>query len=207
MLMVARELFVCKCATNVQAPQGMENKLEWVRGGPEHLALLDPEAHHPQQVEDLRARLKRGEYWVLGLEGRRVVSYTWLHTNEIIDFPYLPGCTFRVAGDVGYGYDAWTQPSDRGRGLRREGFVAELRALAQMGKRWEASFFVKDQIDGARRSLATVGIEVVPLWRVRLGSNRNLAIERIAQGDDSALPIYGAERDQLMPRERSSFSS
>jgi hypothetical protein len=190
--MVAREVFVCKCATDVvlPAPAADDVNVRWLRGREEHLALLSPEDHRPHQLADLRARLRRGEHWLLGLEDDRVVSYTWLHTRDVIDFPYLPGCTFRVAADVGYGYDAWTPPLLRGRGLRRRGFLEELHVLGRLGMRWEASFFVKDQLEGARRSLGSVGIEIVPLWRVHLDRDKTLAIERIAEGDDSVVPLH-----------------
>jgi len=191
-LLISRELYVCKCSTKVDLPAAGadgEAGVHWLRGTEEHLALVSAEDHRPEQIDELRRRLDRGEYWVLGLEGTRVVSYTWLHTRDVIDFPYLPGCTFRVAADVGYGYDAWTPPAERGRGLRRRGFLEELHVLAGMGMRWEASFFVKDQIEGATRSLASVGIDVVRLWRVQLHRDKGLVFERLAEGDDSTAPL------------------
>jgi hypothetical protein len=55
---------------------------------------------------------------------------------------------------------------------------------------WEASFFVKHQIEGAKRSLARVGIEIVPLWRARLVSRTETAYERLVPGDETAWPKY-----------------
>jgi hypothetical protein len=191
--LISREVFVCKCSTDVRLddPDASEEvaNVKWLRGGEEHLSLLSESDHKPAQIDELRARLARGEYWVLGLAGTRVVSYTWLHTRDVIDFPYLPGCTFRVAAGVGYGYDAYTPPDLRGGGLRRRGFLDELRVLKEMGMAWEASFFVQHQIEGARRSLGKVGIEIVPLWRVHLEHGNKLSFDRIAEGDDSAVPV------------------
>jgi hypothetical protein len=57
-----------------------------------------------------------------------------------------------------------------------------------MGKRWEASFFVAHQLDGARRSLARAGVELVPLWRVTLGPRRRVSFERFGPQDDEVTP-------------------
>jgi hypothetical protein len=198
-IVLAREVFVCKCSTRVQkgdpdaSPEVKE--VRWLKGTEEHLALVDPEFHAREHVEELRARLRRGEHWVLGLAGDRIVSYTWLHTRSTIEYPYIKGCAFRVAPDVGYGYDAWTPPDLRGGGLRRTGFLEELHILEAMGIAWEASFFVKHQIEGATRSLAKVGIAIVPLWRVRLAKRDSLEFERLVPEDDSMAPL------QSLPRE------
>ena len=190
--MISRDLFVCKCATSVpRLASGATRDVDgvrWLRGDEEHLSLLSPGEHRPHQIEELRARLRRGEHWVLGVSEGHVVSYTWLHTRSTIDFPYLPGCTFRVAAGVAYGYDAWTPSELRGRGFRRRAFLEELHVLNEMGMEWEASFFAQHQIDGARRSLAMVGIDIIPLWRTRL-VGRTLSFERIAEADESAMPI------------------
>jgi hypothetical protein len=210
MLLVSRTLFACKCSTNARRddPDASDEarKVRWVRGGEEHLGLLSSDDHRPDQIDELRARLQRGEYWVLGLLGDRVASYTWLHTRDVIDFPYLPGCTFRVAVDVGYGYDAWTPPDLRGAGIRRRGFLEELHVLEQMGMGWEASFFVDSQIEGAQRSLGKVGIEVVPLWRVHLEHDRSLTIEQLAVGDESLSPVERASGVMLAACSRSTTS-
>jgi hypothetical protein len=57
-----------------------------------------------------------------------------------------------------------------------------------MGCEWEASFFVKHQLEGAKRSLGKVGIDVVPLWRVQLQRDRKLSFEELVPGDTSTRP-------------------
>jgi hypothetical protein len=193
-IVLGREVFVCKCATDVPTddPGATEEvkSVAWLRGAEEHLAILPPVHHSKEHVEELRERLARGEYWVLGLSpAGEVVSYTWLHTRRRIEYPYLPGCVFETAEDVGYGYDAWTPPELRGGGLRRRGFLEELNVLKKMGCHWEASFFVKHQLEGATRSLAKVGIHIVPLWRVQLQRDRKLSFEDLAPGDGSTEPV------------------
>jgi hypothetical protein len=196
-IVLAREVFVCKCATDVgrDDPSATEEvqRVRWVSGKEAHLSILPPEHHSKEHIEELRERLVRGEHWVLGLLDDKVVSYTWLHKRRRIEYPYLPGCAFETADDVGYGYDAWTPPELRGGGLRRRGFLEELNVLKEMGCHWEASFFVKHQLEGAMRSLAKVGIVIVPLWRVQLQRDRKLSFENLATGDASTQPITSAE--------------
>jgi len=196
-IVLAREVFVCKCATDVPRadPNATEEvyRVEWVAGEESHLAILPPEHHSKEHVDELRERLARGEHWVLGLLDGKVVSYTWLHKRPRIEYPYLPGCAFETAEDVGYGYDAWTPPELRGGGLRRRGFLEELHVLKKMGCNWEASFFVKHQLEGATRSLAKVGIHIVPLWRVQLQRDRKLSFENLAPGDSSTRPAQLGE--------------
>jgi hypothetical protein len=194
MIVIGREVFCCKVSTEARPddPEASDDvrRLRWLRGTEEHLRMVDPTHHTAEHVEDLRARLRRGEYWLVALaDEARIVSYTWLHTRSEIDFPYLPGCTFQVAPDVGYGYDAWTPPELRGGGLRRQGFLEELAILKGLGMAWEASFFVKHQLEGAKRSLGKVGIEIVPLWRVHLVSRTESSFERLVPGDESATPV------------------
>jgi hypothetical protein len=195
-IVLAREVFVCKCSTAVprEDPEASDDvkRIEWLAGREEHLAALDAEHHNAEHIAELRERLRRGEHWVLGMSGPRVVGYTWLHTRSRIEYPYLPGCVFEVASDVGYGYDAWTPPDLRGGGLRRRGFLEELNVLHERGIKWETSFFVKHQLDGATRSLAKVGIHIVPLWRVRLEKGRKLSFEDLAPGDGAARPLVQA---------------
>ena len=192
-IVLAREVFVCKCSTDVprEDPTAGEQvrAVRWLRGDVATLANLDPSHHNPEHVGELRERLERGEYWMVGeLEGR-IVTYTWLHKRSRIDYPYLPGCSFTIAADVGYGYDAWTPPDLRGGGLRRRGFLEELHILRTvLGCAWEASFFVKHQLEGATRSLGRVGITIVPLWRARLERDRRLSFENLLPGDESARP-------------------
>jgi hypothetical protein len=185
MIVLAREVFLCKCATDVvdvndaPAMDGASRDLRFVRGDVDQLALLDPSHHTPEHVCELRARLERGEIWLVGALGSRVATYTWLHTRASCEYPYLPGCAFDLPVEHAFGYDAWTAPDLRGVGLRRRAFVEELRWLRSLGKRWESSFFVAHQLDGARRSLGLAGVQIAPVWRVALGHDRRLVFERL----------------------------
>ncbi len=197
MIVLAREVFVCKCSTSVppdpdpHALGEQARRLRFVRGTPGDLERVDPAHHDASHVAELRERLARGEWWMIGLDGDRIVTYTWLHTRPRIAYPYLPGCEFDVAPDVGYGYDAWTPPELRGGGLRRRAFVEELRILKEeLGKAWEASFFVKHQLEGAKRSLGKVGIDIEALWHVKLGPGRKLVVDRL-EDDASTTPAPG----------------
>jgi hypothetical protein len=185
MIVLAREVFLCKCSTDVRSERGGQPTdacLRFVAGAPAHVDLLDREHHTGEHAEDFLARLARGEYWLLGLLGERIATYTWLHTRPRCSYPYLPGCEFGLSDDYGYGYDAWTLPGLRGGGLRRLAFVEELRVLASLGRAWEASFFVAHQLEGASRSLARADITIVPLWRVALGRDRRLQADRLEKG-------------------------
>jgi hypothetical protein len=190
MIVLAREVFACKCSTDVPSglDEGLARELRFVRGSEAHLARLDPAEHGDERVADFRARLARGEHWLLGLLGERIATYTWLHARARCEYPYLPGCVFALSEDMAYGYDAWTAPALRGAGLRRRAFVEELRILFAAGKLWEASFFVAHQLDGARESLSRVGAEVVPVWRIALGRDRKLRFEQLAD-DDGLTPL------------------
>jgi hypothetical protein len=181
-IVFAREVFLCKCSTEVppsEPDDAIARELRFVRGGEEHLPLLDPAHHNAEHVADFRARLARGEHWLLGLMGGRLATYTWLHTRRRCEYPYLPGCAFELPDDYGYGYDAWTPPELRGAGLRRRAFAEELRTLQATGRAWEASYFVAHQIEGAHRSLALAGIAVVPLWRITLAPGRRLRADAL----------------------------
>ena len=197
MIVFAREVFVCKCATDVPADDPDANelsrKMRFVKGGEAEIAQLDADHHNAEHVADFRARLARGEHWMVGLVDDRIVTYTWLHARSACEYPYLPGCAFNLAPDVGYGYDAWTPPDLRGAGLRRRAFLEELHILKRLGKRWEASYFVKHQLDGATRSLSKVGIVILPLWRVTIKANagkKELEAEQLV-ADDSTSPAFG----------------
>ena len=139
MIVFAREVFVCKCPTRVPDDDPNANelarKMNFVKGSEADLARLDPAHHDPKHVEELRARLRRGEHWMVGEVDGQIVTYTWLHGRPQIDYPYLPNCSFHVAGDVGYGYDAWTPPELRGGGLRRRAFLEELHILERLGRK------------------------------------------------------------------------
>jgi hypothetical protein len=196
MIVFAREVFLCKCPTDVRSSPGEGagrneiSELRFVSGDESHLGLLDAEAHGSEHIADFRTRLARGEHWLLGLCGERIVTYTWLHTRPRCEYPYLPGCAFSLSDRYGYGYDAWTPPALRSQGLRRRAFVEELRVLAGFGKTWEASFFVAYQLDSARRSLARVGITIAPLWRVRLGPDRRPQGQCLAPEEVGARPCF-----------------
>jgi hypothetical protein len=186
MIVLAREVFLCKCSTAVEAPPrdgGPERgtrDLRFVCGDLSHLGLLDPIDHGDEHVRDFGDRLARGETWLLGLRAGRIATYTWLHERDTCAYPYLPGCVFDLPADTAFGYDAWTPPELRGSGLRRSAFVEELRILAGRGKAWEASFFVAHQLEGARRSLGLAGITVVPVWRAALERDRRLSLTSLA---------------------------
>jgi hypothetical protein len=186
MIVLAREVFLCKCSTAADAPphDGSRDRaarhLRFLRGDLSHLGLLDAAHHGDEHVRDFRDRLARGETWLLGLHAERVATYTWLHDRDTCAYPYLPGCVFDLPADTAFGYDAWTPPELRGSGLRRSAFVEELRLLAGRGKAWEASFFVAHQLEGARRSLGLAGITIVPVWRAALGRDRRLSLTSLA---------------------------
>jgi hypothetical protein len=187
-LVFAREVFVCKCPTEVPSvdPAG----LVFRRGAAADLDLLDRAHHGEEDAVQMRARLARGDYWMIGERDGTVVTYTWLSRAPLATYPSLPGCEIRLRADTGYGYDAWTPPELRGQGLRRVAFSRELEILRrEWGLLWEASFFVKHQLEGATRSLALVGIDVVPLWRIWLKSDRTLGAEPLSD-DDAAVPAF-----------------
>lgn len=181
MIVLAREVFLCKCSTAFDDPSGESepggacDDLRFVSGDVSHLGLLDAAHHADEHVREFRDRLARGETWLLGLRANRVATYTWLHDRDTCAYPYLPGCIFDLPADTAFGYDAWTPPDLRGSGLRRRAFAEELRWLGERRKAWEASFFVAHQLEGATRSLALAGITIVPVWRVALGRERRLS--------------------------------
>lgn len=168
--------------------------LEFARGSEADLTRLAAEHHGPDDVADMRARLARGDYWLIGAQAGKIVTYTWLSRAPRASYPSLPGCEISLRPDTGYGYDAWTPPELRGQGLRRVAFLEELNILRRTwGLAWEASFFVKHQLEGATRSLGQVGIHVVPLWRVWLKPDRTLAAEKLADDADAAVPGFVSE--------------
>jgi hypothetical protein len=197
MIVLAREVFLCKCSTDVPSGRGGDDDappVRFVAGSARHLELLDPALHDAARLDEFRVRLARGEYWLVGLLGEDIATYTWLHTRPRCEYSYLPGCAFALPDDYGYGYDAWTPPALRGGGLRRAAFVEELRVLSSLGKAWEASFFVHYQLEGARRSLARACVTVVPLWRVALDrggpGRRHLVGERLVADGGGAEPEF-----------------
>jgi hypothetical protein len=186
---LARELFVCACATDIpdgDAPDA--SALRFRFGGADDLGRL--EDHDAPTLATMQAHLLRGDRWLLGERDGLIVTYTFLSLAQKFQYPGLPGCTFSLRADVAYGHGAWTPPSLRGRGYRRRAFVEELRWLRTNDKKWEASVFIAPQLDPARRSLATAGIVVEPLWHVEYGRDRRLSLERLVPaGDDRCVPI------------------
>jgi hypothetical protein len=191
MIVFAREVFICKISTHAQEddemPSELARRMTFAKGEAEDLDRLPREHHDDAHLDEMRARLARGEHWMVGSVDDRIVTYTWLHGRDTFSYPSLPGCTYRLRADTAYGYDAWTPPELRGHGLRRRAFLEELHVLARMGKAWEASVFVKYQLEGARRSLGQVGLDIVPLYRTYVGPDRTLVHERLAD-DDAAVP-------------------
>jgi hypothetical protein len=194
MIVLAREVCLCKCSTAVPSSHDAKAQgLRFVSGSEHHLGLLDSAHHDDARRAEFQARLERSEHWLLGLVGDRVATYTWLHTRPRCEYPYIPGCAFSLPADFGYGYDAWTAPDMRGAGLRRAAFVEELRVLSTLGKAWEASYFVHYQLEGARRSLSLACIDIVPLWRIALdrdGGGRRLAATPLARDDGGVRPDF-----------------
>lgn len=197
MIVFSRNVVACRCGTDVPdedptaSPVARSVVVE--PGAKADLARLDPEHHDPSHLEEMRERLRRGDRLVVGRLGDRVVHYFWLSLRSEQAYPSLPGCTFTLGADTGYGYDAWTHPSFRGEGIRRRTFLKELRLLRGLGKRWEASFFVAYQLEGAIRSLGAVGIVVEPVWRIALGADRSLVFEPLlAEAGETMWPAPSA---------------
>ena len=193
MLVFAREVFVCKCSTDVirrdPSATGLAARVQFSKGTEADIDRVDRKHHGDEDISQMKQRLERGDHWMVGEVDGAIVAYTWLHHRDRAAYPSLPGCEVRLRSDTGYGYDAWTDPDLRGHGLRRVGFLEELNVLADWGLKWEASFFVKHQLEGASRSLGQVGIEVVPIWRVWLKSDRTLGAEHLID-DDAAVPVF-----------------
>lgn len=193
MLVFAREVFVCKCSTDVARTDptatGVAARVRFIKGTSADIDRVDRKYHGDEDIAQMHQRLERGDYWMIGEADGVIVAYTWLHHRDRAAYPSLPGCEVRLRADTGYGYDAWTPPELRGQGLRRVGFHEELNILRDWGMNWEASFFVKHQLDGATRSLGQSGIDIVPIWRVYLKADRSLGAERLLD-DDAAVPVF-----------------
>jgi hypothetical protein len=192
-LVFAREVFVCKCSTDVPrtdpSATGLAARVRFIKGTEADLDRVSRKHHGDEDIAQMRQRLALGDHWMIGDADGEMVAYTWLHHRDRAVYPSLPGCEIRLRADTGYGYDAWTDPDLRGHGLRRVGFLEELHVLHDWGMRWEASFFVKHQLEGATRSLGQAGIEVIPIWRVWLQPDRKLAAEPLID-DDAAVPSF-----------------
>ena len=172
---------------------GVAAEVVWHHGTEADFDKLDREHHSDKHTDDFTQRLARGEIWLIGEVNGKHAGYTWLSRHETAFYPSLPGCEIRLSKETGYGSDAWTPPELRGKGLRRVGFLEELNILREeWGLLWEASFFVRYQLEGATRSLGAVGIVIEPLWRVSLAKDRTLEAECLAPGDDAAVPTFVA---------------
>jgi hypothetical protein len=189
MFELAREAFVCACATAVPDDDPPATRaLAFHLGDAADLARLAD--HDAPALAAMRANLAEGDHWLVGELDGAIVTYTFLSLRRRFEYPALPGCAFSLRADVGYGHGAWTPPAHRNRGYRRRAFLEELRWLRTNDKKWEASVFIAPQLDPARRSLAGVGIVVEPLWRVEYGRDRRLTVERLgAPDDDRCVPI------------------
>jgi hypothetical protein len=190
-----REVYICKCSTSVsdENPDDAQlAKMKFVQGKDFDLARLSPQYHTVETLAEMRRRLDRGEYWMVGEVDGEIVTYTWLIRGPQFTYEYLPHCTFALRGDTAYGYGAWTPDHLRGHGYRRRAFLEELRILKSWGKAWEASVFIKQQMEGAKRSLGLVGIEIVPLWKVTYTRQRTLVAEPLAGNDDATMPLFDA---------------
>jgi GNAT superfamily N-acetyltransferase len=192
-----REVFVCKCPTDIPptapAASGPAALLRWLRGGQADLVRLDPAHHGEEQRNQMRVRLEHGRYWLIGEVDGRIATFSWLHNDDRTTYPFLPGCEIRLREDTGYGYEAWTHPDFRNHGLRRITFAEELHTLHRTwGVRWEASVFVDRQLEGGTRSLAQVGIAVIPLWRVWIEPSGEPHVERLHDDADAAVPSFPA---------------
>jgi hypothetical protein len=190
----SREVFICKCSTAVDVHQ-MDNDpevqgLRFGEGVPADIERLSREYHDARMLQEIRDRLARGEYWMIGECAGEIVTYTFLYARDSFEYTYLPGCRFAMGSDTAYGYGAWTPNHLRGKGLRRRAFLEELDILRRWGKAWEASVFIKQQIEGANRSLSKVGIEILPLWRVEYTRDRRLLAERLAPAETSVMPLF-----------------
>jgi hypothetical protein len=188
-----REVYICKCSTSVSAanPDDAElQKMRFIKGQSADLARLSRQYHPDETLSEMGQRLARGEHWMVGEVDGEIVTYTWLIPGPQFTYEYLPHCTFKLREDTAYGYGAWTPDHLRGHGYRRRAFLEELRILKSWGKAWEASVFIKQQLDGAKRSLSLVGIDIVPLWKVTYTRQRTLKAEPLAGTDDSTQPLF-----------------
>jgi hypothetical protein len=187
----AREVFVTKFATRPRQPPAPGEKISFHRGTERELALLDTTDVEVAPLAELRERIADpAVWWVLGMIDGTVASYSWLDPGESFDYPFLPGCSFRLGPGCVYGFDAWTSKARRGEGLRRRVFLEETQIGAELGYQWEIGIFVKHHIAEVTRSVARVGIEIVPLWRVWLKGAGRLGAENLLPGDTCVTPLF-----------------
>src|SRR5438045_2792703 len=114
MIVFSREVIACRCGTDVPAedPEAGEVARSVVieQGGEADIATLDRDHHNDGHLDELRARLRAGDRFVVGRLGGRIAHYFWLSLRPACAYPSLPGCVFDLDAATGYGYDAWTHP-------------------------------------------------------------------------------------------------
>jgi hypothetical protein len=191
MMAFSRLAYVCKVPTQVTtlAVPDAEGTIPVRTGTEADIDRLPDEMLTGERRERLRQRLVDGEIFVIGELSGRIVSFTWLRPGGMFSLLHLPEHSYRLGAGVGYGYDAWTDPSVRGRGLRQAVFAEELRILARLGFGWEVSYFVGHQLEGGRRTLARIGVPLTPLWEVRVQRNGTLALTAL-RDDDAVTPCF-----------------
>ena len=150
-------------------------------GSEADLSRLDTKDHAPGYLSECRQRFD-DHWWLIGELDSKIVTYTWLHQKNSAQYRFLKGCNIKLSKSCGYGYDAWTPPEMRGKGLRRLAFAYELQFLKGEGLSYEASFFVKHQLEGATRSLAKAGIDVLPVWRLKVQRDKTYEVECLDEG-------------------------
>lgn len=195
MMAFSRVAYICKCPTRVTADPDVSGDVVVRTGHQGDLARLPPEVLPPGRLRILQERLEAGEILVVGESAGRIASCTWLRRGGAFTLHHLPERGFRLAPDVGYGYDAWTDPALRGRGIRRAVFAEELRILEFLGVAWEVSYFVDHQLDGGRRNLARIGVPLVPLWKVAVRPGGAVALTALSVDDPTVTPCFEHLRD------------
>lgn len=195
MMAFSRVAYVCKVPTRVEADADGSDGVVVRTGHRGDLARFPPELLPPGRLRVLEERLEAGEILVLGEVDGRIASCTWLRRGGTFAIHHLPDHPFRLAPGAGYGYDAWTDPALRGRGIRRAVFAEELRILEFLGDPWEVSYFVEHQLDGGRRNLARIGVPLIPLWKVAIRPGGTVALTALAEDDHTVTPRFAYERD------------
>lgn len=196
MMAFSRVAYVCKVPTRVPADVDVFDDIVVRTGHRGDLARLPPELLPPGRLEKLEARFEADEVLVVGEVDGRIASCTWLRRGGAFALQHLPEHRFRLGPGVGYGYDAWTDPALRGRGIRRAVFAEELRILEFLGCAWEVSYFVDHQLDGGRRNLARIGVPLVPLWKMAVRPGGSVALEALSADEDTVTPCFDYEREE-----------
>jgi hypothetical protein len=196
MMAFSRVAYVCKVPTRVPADIDVSDDIVVRTGHRGDLARFPEELLSPGRREKLEARLEADEILVVGEVGGRIVSCTWLRRGGEFALHHLPEHRFRLGPGVGYGYDAWTDPTLRGRGIRRAVFAEELRILEFLGCSFEVSYFVDHQLDGGRRNLARIGVPLVPLWKMAIRPGGTVALEALSADAGTVTPCFDYEAQE-----------